>query len=122
MILSEGGMVRVADRIGLVRTESFGKLGLRRSADFVSSRRRFGTLVRRGDMDCRKDTDEGGGDGDASITFILELNDDVSGIAGSGGRISEQVDELVSISGSDFERPGIWVFSWKSPEPLRIPP
>jgi hypothetical protein len=75
----------VADRIGLVRTESLGKLGLRRSADFVSSRRRFGTLVRRGDTECRKHTDEGGGDGDASITSILELNDDVNGIVGNGG-------------------------------------
>ena len=110
----------MAERMGLVRTESLGKLGLRRSADFVSSRRRFGTLVRRGDMECRKDTDEGGGDGVASITFILLLNDDVSGIVGSGG--SERVDELGSISGSGFEEPVIWVFSWKSPEPLRIPP
>ena len=112
----------MADRIGLVRTESLGKLGLRRSADFVSSRRRFGTLVRRGDMEWRKDTEEGGGDGEASITFILEPKDDVSGIVDNGERGSEDVDELGSISGSGFERPVIWVFSWKSPEPLRIPP
>ena len=113
----------MADRIGLVRTESLGKLGLRRSADFVSSRRRFGTLVRRGDMECRKDTEEGGGEGEASTTFIPEHKDDVSGIVGNGERGSEEVDELLgSISGSGFERPVIWVFSWKSPEPLRIPP
>ena len=96
-------MVSVADRIGFVRTESLGKLGLRRSADFVSSRRRFGTLVRRGVTECRKLTEEGGGEGDASITF---MNDDVSGICvGNGGCGSERVDELGSISGSGFEEP-----------------
>lgn len=100
----------MADRIGLVRTESLGKLGFRRSADFVSSRRRFGTLVRRGDKECRKDTEEGGGEGEASITFIPEPKDDVSGI-GSGERGPEEVDELGSISGSGLESPVIWVFS-----------
>lgn len=100
----------MAERIGLVRTESLGKLGLRRSADFVSSLRRFGTLVRRGDMECRKHTEEGGGDGEASITFILELRYDVNG-SGSGERGSERVDELGSISGSGLERLVIWVFS-----------
>lgn len=101
-MVREGGMVRVADRIGFVRTESLGKLGLRRSADFVSSRRRFGTLVRRGVMECRKLTEEGGGEGEASITFT---KDDVSGIEGRGGCGSERVDELGSISGSGFEEP-----------------
>ena len=124
-MLREGGIVRVADRRGLVRTESLGKLGLRRSADFVSSRRRFGTLVRRGDMGFLKDTEEGGGEGEASITFIFEsteLENDVFDILGNGERGLEEVDEDGSISGSGFERPVIWVLSWKRPEPLRIPP
>lgn len=115
----------MADRIGLVRTESLGKLGLRRSADFVSNRRRFGTLVRRGDMGFRKDTEEGGGEGEASITFMFEsteLENDVDDVLGSGERELEDVDEEGSISGSGFERPDICVFSWKSPEPLRMPP
>ena len=115
----------MADRGGLVRTESLGKLGLSRSADFVSRRRRFGTLVRRGDMGFRKDTEEGGGEGEASITFMFEcaeLENDVDDMLGNGARGLEEVDEEGSISGSDLERPDIWVFNWKSPEPLRIPP
>lgn len=115
----------MAERIGLVRTESLGKLGLRRSADFVSSRRRFGTLVRRGDMGFLKDIEEGGGEGEASITFMFEsseLENEVDDISGNGERGLEEVDEEGSISGSGFERPAIWVFSWKSPEPFRMPP
>lgn len=92
MILSEGGTVSVADRIGLVRTESLGKLVLRRSADFVSSRRKFGTLGRRGDVGFLKDIEEGGGEGEASITLTFEsdewilLGDEVDGIVGNGER------------------------------------
>lgn len=94
MILSEGGTVSVADRIGLVRTESLGKFVFKRSADFVSSRRKFGTLGRRGDEGVLKDIDEGGGEGEASITLIgfestelrLLLKDDVDDIIGNGER------------------------------------
>lgn len=129
MILSEGGIVRVADRIGLVRTESLGTLVLRRSADFVSSRRKFETLARR-DVGFLKDIEEGGGEGEASITLMFESaglrlfkdDDTVDGIVGNGERGREEVDEQGSISGSGFEGRLIWVFNWKSPAPLRIPP
>ena len=42
--VNRGGIVNVADRKGFVFTESLGKLGLRRSADAVSIRRRLGAL------------------------------------------------------------------------------
>lgn len=118
----------MADRMGLVRTESLGKLVLRRSADFVSSRRKFGTLGRREDVGFLKDIEEGGGEGEASIMLTFEStglfkdDDDVEGITSNGERGSEEVDEQGSISGSGFEGKLIWVFSWKSPEPLRMPP
>lgn len=44
--VNRGGIVRVADRAGLVLRESLGKLELRRSADLVSILRRLGTLGR----------------------------------------------------------------------------
>lgn len=118
----------MADRMGLVRTESLGKLVLRRSADFVSNRRKFGTLGRRGDMDFLNDIDEGGGDGVASMTLrrfgsteLRLFGDDDDGAMSNGERGLEEVAEQGSISGSGFEG-RVCVFSWKSPPPLRIPP
>lgn len=121
-----GGTASVADRIGFVRTESLGTL-FNRSADLVSSFRRLGTLGRRGGAGRRKPIDDGGGDGDASVTFVAGINvregGEVvegmteGGICGEGG--FEEVDDEGSISGSFLDRRALWVSSWNKPELLR---
>lgn len=131
-----GGTARLADRIGFVRTESFGTL-FSRSVDLVSSFRRLGALGRRGGGGRRKPIDEGGGEGVASLTLRKEesvelvVRDDdedvVVGIIGRGDRGSgsgegglEAVEEFGSSSGSFFDRRAESVSSWKSPrEALR---
>jgi hypothetical protein len=129
-------MVRVADLIGRVRTESFGRFAFRRSADFVSIRRRLGTLGRRGGGGGRrKPTCDGGGEGLGSRMLALwvgvsrfsreeDIAPGINGIGERGGGDGALVDvtEEGSISGNAFDRKAACVSSWKSPPPFFNPP
>jgi hypothetical protein len=117
----EGGTAKVAERMGLVRTDNFGGAPLSCSLDFVSIRRRFGTLGRRGGRGRLNPTDDGVGEGVASTMLILfesaedKVRDDVTdGIIGRGDRGRgdgglEAVEDEGSNSGNCFDRKAVWV-------------
>jgi len=94
----------------------------------VSSFRRLGTLGRRGGAGRRKPRADGGGEGDASVTFVVGIvrEGEAEGINGSGeGGIwgeggFEEVADDGSISGSFLDRRALWVSSWNKPELLRV--
>lgn len=117
----EGGTAKVTERMGLVRTDNFGGLPFSRSADFVSIRRRFGTLGRRGGGGRLNPTDDGVGEGVASTMLILAesaedkvRDDDTDGIIGRGDRGRgdgglEAVEDEGSNSGNCFDLKAVWV-------------
>lgn len=126
----EGGTAKVAERKGLVRTDSFGGLPLSRSVDFVSIRRRFGTLGRRCGRGLLNPIDDGVGEGVASTILIWfesaddrVRDDDTDGIVGKADRGRgdgglEAVEDDGSISGNCFDRKAVCVSNWNKPAPF----
>jgi hypothetical protein len=70
------GTARVAALVGGVRMCSFGIVTLSRSADFVSMRRRLGTLGRLCGAGRRKARWEGGGDGSMSKSVVVGADEE----------------------------------------------
>ena len=105
-----GGTERVAARSGGVRICSLGRLILSRSADFVSRRRKLGTLGRLGGAGRRKESCEGGGEGsESNAAGVDELVDIAAGIMGIGE--CTKAGRSCSSSGMGLDREAASVFN-----------